>query len=170
MSRTLQDGLWVGRSATPYTRGLLSGSWDASAIPFLSCIRLQPGTARDAWRYRAEGLVRAGLSGWVVSATPNGTIVSVLLALMLTKHAAQLGSTTCGSKRSRCGVKGSCGVCDLQGRPGSGSPEAQYINDCARDTSRQCEEAGGGRQGSPRRERATGSSLASRLPCVRRPT
>ena len=35
-------------------------------------------------------------------------------------HAAQLGSATCGSRRSRCGVKGRCGVCGLQGRPGSG--------------------------------------------------
>ena len=72
------------------------------------------------------------------------------------KHAAQLGSATCGSRRSCCGVKGHCGVCGLQGRPGSGSREAQCINGCACGTGRHCEEAGGGRQVSPRRERATG--------------
>ena len=34
--------------------------------------------------------------------------------------------------------------------------EAQCINGCVRGTGRHCEEAGGDRQGSPRRERATG--------------
>ena len=77
-----------------------------------------------------------------------------------TKHAAQAGIYACGSRRSRCGVKGRCGVYGLQGRSGSGSPEAQCINGCVRGTGRHCEEAGGDRQGSP----------ISRLPCVRRPT
>ena len=74
--------------------------------------------------------------GWDVSATPNGTMVL-------------------DSRRSRCGVKGRCGVYGFQGRPGSGSPEAQCFNGCVRGTGRHCEEAGGNRQGSLRRERAT---------------
>ena len=209
MSRTLQEGLrwplsilgrsgdtmvlgladdmrtWVSRSLGTLlrhhagTRGLLLGSWDASAIPtvwvgvlggrlapthwwsccsvgtfrrhhgvggHMSCIRIQHGTAWDALRYHAVGLVRAGML------KVNGTIVPVLLALFVvwTSSMPAKQSTTCGSKRSRSGVKGRCGVSGLQGRPGSGSPEAQHINGCPRDTSCHCEEAGEGRQGSPR--------------------
>ena len=101
----------------------------------------------DAARYRSG---RSAIPSWF------GPGCQRLGRFGNTKQAAQMGSATCGSKRSRCGVEGRCGVCGLQGRPGTGSPKAQHINGCARDTSRQCEEAGGGRQGSPRRERATG--------------
>ena len=58
--------------------------------------------------------------GWDVSATPNGTLCLCSwhcswrglhhVWRSVAKHAAQLGSTTCGSRRSRCGVKGHCGV------------------------------------------------------------
>ena len=147
--------------------------WDAPAIPWsvggdMSCIRVQDGTARDALRYHAVGLVRAGLPKvgtfrrhqTVLCACALGIVRGVDFITsdvpLPAKRTAQLGPTTCGSRRSRCGVKGHCGVCGLQGRPGSGSPAAQCINGCARGTGRHCEEAGGGRQGSPRRERATG--------------
>ena len=164
------DTIRLGRCAWwPVGHNTLVGllyCWDAPAMPRsvggdMSCTRVQDGTARDALRYHAVGLVRAGLPK--VGTFRRHQTVHCACALGIVrgvdfitsgvplpaKHAAQLGSTTCGSRRSRCGVKGHCGVCGLQGRRGSWSPAAQCINGRARGTGRHCEEAGGGCQGSP---------------------
>ena len=107
----------------------------------MSYIRVQDGTARDALRYHAVGLVRAGLPK-VGTFHRHQTVCCDLCSWHCSWRGLHhvwhsIACQTCSQAGifdvmvpddRNCVVKGHCGVCGLQGRPGSGSPTAQCLN------------------------------------------